>query len=349
MNSPLKSAYENAIAQNIIKNDFDQRVIIEKLDALSDAINKQNSWFSKKRNVCGIYLYGPVGRGKSFLVNLFFNSLTTKKKLKLHFHTFMQQIDAELRKLRITDPLSAVAINLSKSAKVICLDEFLIHDIADAMIIAKLLPYLFKHNIVLVITANTPPDELYLNGLQRREFLPAISLLKENCEVLNLAGNTDYRLKELEELTAYLWPINYENEKKMESEFKFFSLKVQENQVITIQNRKLLCKRLSESAVWFDFDIICNIPRSQLDYLELARKFKVFFISGLMPLNKLSPSRVVLFIKLIDILYDNKNKLILLASIPIDEIYTEGSFITTFERTLSRLKEMGRTQYLTSN
>lgn len=342
--------YENAIADKKITDDIEQRKIIAHLDTLSLKLNKKKSWFRKKGTLRGIYLYGPVGRGKSFLIDLFFDSVKKQRKIRIHFHKFMQQIDSDLRKFQgVADPLKTVAKNLSKHASVICLDEFLVHDIADAMILTKLLPYLIKNNIILVITANTPPDNLYLHGLQRREFLPAIELLKEHCEVLKLQSITDYRLKELKELEAYLWPINKENEEKFEKEFRLFSSNYRNEEKIIIQNRTILCKKISEKAVWFDFDVICNIPRSQLDYLELAQKFKIFFISGVKPLQRLSPSRASLFIKLIDVLYDKKNKLIILATHPINELYVDGSLLSSFERTTSRLYEMGSKEYLVSN
>ncbi len=291
-----------------------------------------------------------MGGGKSFVIDLFFDSVKTQRKIRIHFHKFMQQIDSDLRRLQgVTDPLKIVAKNLSKSARVICLDEFLVHDIADAMILTKILPHLINNNIILIITANTPPDKLYLHGLQRREFLPAIELLKEHCDVLQLQSITDYRLKELKELQAYLWPINKENEAKMEKEFRLFASDFCDEEKIIIQNRTILCKKISEKAVWFDFDVICNIPRSQLDYLELAQKFKIFFISGVEPLDKLNPSRASLFIKLIDVLYDKKNKLIILATHPINKLYVDGILLSSFERTTSRLHEMDSKEYLVSN
>lgn len=345
----ISREYERTIKDNEINDDSGQREIIAVLEPLLQILNKRTLLCFKKTQFKGVYLFGPVGRGKTFLTEIFFKGLKTNKKQRVHFHQFIIEIDNKLRKLQgKPNPLAIIAKQYSKKVKVLIIDEFLIEDIAQALIITQLLPLLVENDIFIVITSNTKPSQLYALGLHRQRFIPTIEFIEKHFNILSLDGEKDYRLEGMEKIEAYIWPYNEVSEEKLLREFEFFSRDFKENVIISIQNRNLLCKKISNAAIWFDFNVICNIPRSEFDYLELAQKFRVFFISGIKPLDN-SAHTAVLFIKLIDILYDKRIKLIMSASVPIENLYSKGALKQDFTRTLSRLQEMRTKKYLTLN
>ncbi|MCP0913920.1 MULTISPECIES: cell division protein ZapE [Legionella] len=346
----ILARYDLAIEQGEITNDPLQRQILPHLQRIADELsNDKRSWLRRgqKKLIPGIYLYGPVGAGKTYLIDLFYDAIGERRKARFHFHHFMQQVDAELRRLQgQQDPLRKIAANLAKTTRVLCLDEFLVHDIADAMILGELLQNLIAQGVILVATSNTRPDDLYLNGLQRIRFLPAIDLLKRHCEVLVLADNRDYRLGRTPLLKAYLTPLSEENEQILNQQFHAISANVSEQTKICIQNREIPCIKYSERAIWFNFDVLCNIPRSQLDYLEIAGRFETVFVSKVPVLSRDDTTKALLFMHFIDVMYDKGVRVILSAAVGIEQLYSEGAVSVSFQRTLSRLHEMQSIDYL---
>lgn len=347
-------AYEKAVTQGDINNDASQRQVLNFMQRLMDELTKpQPSWWqglfslSKKASIKGLYLYGPVGVGKTFLMDLFYQELKESKKARFHFHHFMQQIDAQLRQRQgQKDPLKKIAADLAKTIRVLCFDEFLVHDVAYAMILAELMQALYANGIILVVTSNTLPDNLYLKGVQRKRFLPVINLIKTKCEVLHLIHQKDYRLGRELLLQTYLYPLNAKTEAIMAEQFTELTKKSCENGSLQVQNRAISFIGCSEQVIWFDFKVICNLPRSQLDYLEIADRFDTVFISNIPELTMKDTVFAIMLIHFIDVLYDRGIKLIVSAAKPLDQLYVEGEMIHEFKRTLSRLKEMQAVDYL---
>ncbi|MBN9227605.1 MULTISPECIES: cell division protein ZapE [Legionella] len=342
--------YEAAIHRGEIDDDMLQREILARMQYLADEVKKSNSsWFYPfmKTRVKGVYLYGPVGVGKTYLIDLFYDCLEEKKKARFHFHHFMQQIDSQLRRLQgQKNPLRKIAKELAKTTRLLCFDEFMVHDVAYAMILAELLQALIAHGVILVISSNIPPDDLYRNGVHRKRFLPAIAAIKENCEVLHLNEQRDYRVGRAPLLDAYLFPLNEQTSLIMEKQFALLASEFRENGFITIQNRDIPYLKCAEKSIWFAFDILCNLPRSQLDYLELADKFDTIFLSNIPSLTVNHTLQAIMFIHFIDVMYDRGINIIISAEVALDELYVEGEMKETYMRTLSRLQEMQSVDYL---
>lgn len=341
--------YEKAIASGHIKNDAQQRLILTSMQRLIDELQSSNkSWFSflSSQKTKGIYLYGPVGVGKTYVMDLFYEKIEEPKKARFHFHHFMQQIDAQLRlRQGQKDPLKRIAADLAKNIRLLCFDEFLVHDVAHAMILAELFQALFAKGVILVITANTAPDDLYPNGVQRQRFLPAISLLKTQCEVIGLSYVKDYRIGRQIQMKTYLDPLNRANQAILENQFATLSKNAEENGILCIQSREIPFIKCSKLAVWFDFKSICNLPRSQLDYLEIADRFDTVFVSNIPQLSENDTVAVILLIHLVDVLYDRGIKLIISAAVPLDKLYVAGEMQKEYRRTYSRLQEMQAQDY----
>ena len=346
----LIKEYEAAIAGGNIVEDPSQRAALNRMQNLLDSINAQSdSWLSwlYKKSMYGFYLYGPVGVGKTFLMDLFYAQVNKKQKARFHFHHFMQQIDAQLRRSQgKKDPLRHIAAELAKKVRLLCFDEFLVNDVAHAMILAELLQALFKQGIVLGVTSNTSPENLYLNGIHRERFIPAIKLIQANCQVLAINYKKDYRLGRMPLLEAYLYPLNAETTEKLIKQFAQISPNAQEKGTLMVQNREISFIKCGQRAVWFDFKIICNLPRSQLDYLEIADRFDTIFLSNIPALTSQDTVFAILLIHFIDVLYDRGIRLIISAAVPVELIYIEGEMRKEFQRTLSRLQEMQAADYL---
>ncbi|BCA96756.1 cell division protein ZapE [Legionella antarctica] len=346
----LVAQYEAAILRKDIGNDPLQREILEHMQRLADELKKPKpSWFHwvKHNSIKGLYIYGPVGVGKTYLVDLFYQHVEEKQKARFHFHHFMQQIDTQLRRAQgQKDPLKQIAKDIAKSIRLLCFDEFLVHDVAYAMILAELLQALHAQGVILVISSNTKPDDLYLNGVQRVRFLPAIAVIKTNCEVLLLDENRDYRMGRQPLLDAYLYPLNEATKKTMKQQFLLLANGVREHGCITIQNRDIPFIRRDEKSIWFAFEVLCNLPRSQLDYLEIADKFDSVFVSDIPCLTENHTAQTIMFIHLIDVMYDRGINLIISAEVPLADLYVKGEMKDTFTRTLSRLIEMQSVDYL---
>ena len=295
----------------------------------------------------GVYMFGGVGRGKSFLMDCFYNAVPLKRKTRLHFHEFMREVHRELADLQGTvNPLDELAKRMSKRFRLICFDEFHVADITDAMILHRLLAALFDNGVGFVTTSNFKPDGLYPGGLHRDRILPAIALLNARLEVLNVDNGTDYRRRTLEALRLYHVPNGPVADAAMEDAFNALEETHDEDPILHIEARRILAKRKAGGMVWFDFKTLCGGPRSQNDYLEIASLFHTVFLSDVphMPLRMASEARR--FTWLIDVLYDRRVKLVMSAAVVPSELYTDGPMAHEFPRTVSRLSEMQTQEYL---
>jgi cell division protein ZapE len=292
-------------------------------------------------------MHGGVGRGKSFLMDCFFNAVPLRRKTRLHFHEFMREVHRELAELQGTvNPLDELAKRISKRFRLICFDEFHVADITDALILHRLLSALFENGVGLVTTSNFKPDDLYPGGLHRDRILPAIALLNDKLEVINVDNGTDYRRRTLEALTLYHVPNGPAADAEMEQAFNALVETQDEEPVLNIESRKIWVRRKAGGVVWFDFKSLCGGPRSQNDYLEIATQFHTVFLSDIphMPLRMASEARR--FTWLIDVLYDRRVKLVVSAEVPPVDLYTDGPMAHEFPRTVSRLSEMQTSEYL---
>ncbi len=307
----------------------------------------------------GLYLWGGVGRGKSLLMDLFFKHVPLERKVRLHFHEFMRATHKEMHDLRGTEnPLDEVALRVARRYRLICFDEFHVSDIADAMILERLLRALFASRVGFIMTSNYHPDDLYPNGLHRDRMLPAIELLKEKLDIVQVDGGKDYRQLARGEIQAYLFPFSDRNEQAMQAMFDNFakvSAKVSgtvpdtvpdTSPVLEIEARRINAQKRAGRVIWFDFQTLCGGPRSQNDYLELAAQFDTVFLSGVPCMSAGMSSEARRFTWLVDVLYDHKVKLVILAECPAIELYTEGVLANEFHRTVSRLTEMQSEEYL---
>ena len=294
----------------------------------------------------GVYMYGGVGRGKSFLMDCFYNAVPLRRKTRLHFHEFMREVHRELADLQGTvNPLDALGERMSERYKLICFDEFHVADITDAMILHRLLAALFANGVGLVTTSNFKPDDLYPNGLHRSRILPAIELLNSQLEVISVDNGTDYRTRTLESVKLYHTPLGPEADEAMMQAFNALAEQQDEDPVLNIESRQIRAWRRAGGVVWFNFKTLCGGPRSHNDYLELASQFHTVFLSDVphMPVRMASEARR--FTWLIDVLYDRRVKLIMSADVSPEELYTEGPMVHEFPRTVSRLNEMQSKDY----
>jgi len=295
----------------------------------------------------GVYLYGGVGRGKSFLMDSFYAVVPLRRKTRVHFHAFMRDVHEELKTLtREVDPLATVAQRIARRFRLVCFDEFHVSDIADAMILGRLLTALFSAGVVFVMTSNYPPDDLYPGGLKRENFLPTIKLLHEWLDVIEVDGGVDYRLRTLERVETFHVPAGAVADAAMERTFDAMRNGPDESPQLTIEARPLSARRRAGSAIWFDFDALCDGPRSQRDYLELAQRFAVLFLSGIPVMSADKADLARRFTWLVDILYDHRVKLVASAAAPAEILYLEGRNAREFPRTVSRLTEMRTRDYM---
>ena len=295
----------------------------------------------------GVYLYGGVGRGKSFLMDCFFNAVAIQRKTRLHFHEFMREVHRELRELQGTvNPLDELGVRMAKRFKLICFDEFHIADITDAMILHRLLVAMQNNGIGFVTTSNFRPDELYPDGLHRDRLLPAIDLLNASMQVVNVDNGVDYRGRMLEQAQLYLSPCNEATEVLMQQTFNRLAESPDQDGLLMIEERKLWAKRRAGGLVWFDFKVLCGGPRSQNDFLEIASQFHTVFLSGVPKMEVRMSSEARRFTWLIDVLYDRRVKLVIQADVQPEALYTEGPMAHEFPRTASRLREMQSSEFL---
>jgi len=353
--SPL-TWYQVASQQSAFIRDAAQARAIEHLDRLWTEL----MMFKRKRNRFlgrslrspqlpkGLYFYGGVGRGKSFLMDAFYGCLPYRRKRRVHFHAFMAEIHQRLRGLKSeANPLKAVAAEIAKETRVLCFDEFHVSDIADAMILGRLLENLFNEGVVLVATSNYAPSELYPQGQNRSSFLPTIALIEEKLTILNVDGGEDYRHRTLTAAEVFYIPANDENERKLADLFTQVTAgQVERPSEIEIHGRMLRCKKRTDKAIWFDFRMLCFGPRSQADYLYLSEHYEMIFVSGIEKLSQAERAEARRLTWLIDVMYDYRVKFCATCDVPVGEIYVEGDFAQEFVRTASRLTEMQSQEYL---
>jgi cell division protein ZapE len=295
----------------------------------------------------GVYLWGGVGRGKSFLMDAFFAAVPVLRKTRLHFHEFMRSVHHELDEVKGTpDPLDEVARRIAKRHRLICFDEFHVSDIADAMILHRLLVKLFDLNVGLVMTSNYAPDDLYPDGLHRDRLLPAIALLKERLDIVHVDGGIDYRQRAMEQIEAYLTPWGAGAEATLAAAFDRIAEVDDEDPVLDIESRRIRARRRAGGVVWFDFAVLCGGPRSHTDYLEIAARFHTVLLSNIPCMSAGQASEARRFTWLVDVLYDHRVKLVASAEAPPDQLYTAGVLSNEFARAASRLVEMQSREYL---
>jgi len=348
--------YAEGVASARWEDDPAQRAVLVHLDRIQSELvaAEKTKWWQRLRTtppVRGLYLYGSVGRGKTFLVDLFFESLPFQAKLRRHFHRFMQEVHAELNRLKgHEDPLVAVAAHFAAEARVFCLDEFFVTDIGDAMILGNLLKHLFARGVTLITTSNIVPKELYKDGLQRERFLPAIDLLEKNCEIVPLPSAQDYRLRALTQAGIYFTPLGDAAEHALADCFERIVPPESPpgDAAIEINGRVIPVKRQNDGAIWFDFAAICEGPRAVADYIEIGQSFHTVLVSGVPQFADFSASEDAArrFVNLVDEFYDRGVNLVLSAAVPIPELYRGRRLKFEFTRTESRLIEMQSREYL---
>ncbi|HKO89460.1 MAG TPA: cell division protein ZapE [Burkholderiales bacterium] len=295
----------------------------------------------------GIYLWGGVGTGKSLLMDLFYLTVRLNRKRRVHFHHFMRDVHREMDTLKgQSDPLEEVSIRIAKRYRLICFDEFHVNDIADAMILGRLLEGTMSRGVVYCMTSNYHPEELYANGLQRERFLPTIALIKERLDIVHVDSGIDYRRRTMEQLQVYHTPINADTDAALLATFKRVAEAEEENQPLDVEGRVIPYVRRAGSVVWFKFDALCGGPRSQLDYLDLAKRFHTIIVSHVPRMTEDDVDKARRFTLLVDVLYESKVKLIVSAEVPANALYVKGPLSHEFARTVSRLHEMESAEYL---
>lgn len=354
----MKDDYLKAISAHGYEADEAQLQVVDLLGALQKQLESGASIADRFRRLLpgskeargprGIYLYGDVGRGKTFLMDLFFAGLDVKRKQRIHFHRMMRDIHTRLKSVaEESDPLEKVAADIARETRVLCFDEFFVSDIGDAMILGRLLDGLFRRGVTLIATSNSRPADLYRDGLQRDRFLPAIELLEQHTHVIELTGGVDYRLRLLQKAGTYLTPIDESSTDRLRHYFAdIASGETEEQHVLQVLGRDIITVRCAKGIVWFDFHEICDGPRSQDDYIEIARWYPTVIVSGIPILTKENENAARRFIALVDEFYDRRVKLIVSAATRADALYRGERLAFEFQRTTSRLTEMQSDDYL---
>ncbi|NDY90717.1 cell division protein ZapE [Ideonella livida] len=351
----VRQLYEATLQERGYKADEAQ---LRAIDALERCENEWTAYLARRSNALtkmlvkppiprGVYMYGGVGRGKSFLMDCFFQSVPLKRKTRLHFHEFMREVHRELQELKgVRDPLDELGRRIARRYRLICFDEFHVADVTDAMILHRLLDSLFANRVSIVTTSNFHPDGLYPNGLHRDRILPAIELLKDKMQVLNVDAGNDYRRRTLMHVQLYHTPLGEVADRAMKAAFEEIAESRDEAPLLHIEHREIRALRRAGGVVWFDFQTLCGGPRSQNDYLEIASRFHTVMLSNVpeMPVRLASEARR--FTWLVDVLYDRRCKFIVSAAVPPEQLYTEGPMAHEFPRTVSRLNEMQSQEFL---
>ncbi|AGQ33004.1 AFG1-like ATPase [Serratia liquefaciens] len=365
--SPL-SRYQRLLAAGEYQADEVQRQAVTQLDHIYQALQQipavsapagglrgklsrllgKSSETAKQRPVQGLYMWGGVGRGKTWLMDMFFHSLPGDRKLRLHFHRFMLRVHEELTELQGQEnPLEIIADGFKAQTDVLCFDEFFVSDITDAMLLATLLQALFARGITLVATSNIPPDDLYRNGLQRARFLPAIDLINEYCDVMNVDAGIDYRLRTLTQAHLYLTPLDEQTRQTMDQMFvKLAGKKGEAAPVLQINHRPLQVIHAVDGVLAVDFHTLCEEARSQLDYIALSRLYHSVILYNVRVMGPLKENTARRFLALVDEFYERHVKLVIAAEASMFEIYQGERLKFEYQRCLSRLQEMQSEEYL---
>ena len=354
--------YQQDLARGIILEDAAQLRAVTELEKihqflLQKWLRPKSRWQKLRQKLGsydvqipqGLYLWGGVGRGKTYLMDLFYHSLPGPRKTRMHFHRFMLMVHGKLAEEKGNkNPLKRVAFEIAKEVDIICFDEFFVSDIGDAMILANLLEELFFLNVILVATSNIVPDKLYEFGLQRQKFVPAIALIERHTQVMNVDGGIDYRLRSLNKAAVYYWPLTKENEAALTELYKKLTgaQHSESGKMLDVQGRVLKAKCWSEGLVWFDFETLCGGPRAAADYIELAQQFHTVFISDIPILHEHSDDKTRRFITLIDEFYDHNVILVVTAETGLEELYQGRDLSFPFARARSRLLEMQTQEYI---
>jgi cell division protein ZapE len=347
--------YEKELQTRGYQSDPAQRAAV---DRLQRCFEEWSEYKSRRSNAFkkllihpdlprGVYMWGGVGRGKSFLMDSFFTVAPLYRKTRLHFHEFMREVHRELEELKgQADPLDELARRIAKRYRLICFDEFHVSDIADAMILYRLLDKMFENGVQFVMTSNYDPDTLYPDGLHRDRMLPAIELIKAKLDVINVDAGIDYRQRTLAQVEVYHTPLDAASDKALRAAFGSLAAVPDESPILRIEKRELKALRKADGVVWFDFATLCGGPRSQNDYLELASRFHAVVLSGVPQMSARMASEARRFTWLIDVFYDHKVKLLMSAAVPPEQLYTDGPMANEFARTVSRIVEMQTKEYL---
>jgi len=351
----VQESYQHALSVRGFSSDAAQQRAVDRLQrAYQEWVDyraQRSSSFKRLINrpdvPRGVYLWGGVGRGKSFLMDSFYSVVPLVRKTRVHFHEFMRDVHRQLDELKgVADPLDYVARNIAKKYRLICFDEFHVSDIADAMILYNLLSALFSNGVSFVMTSNYDPDLLYPDGLHRDRMLPTIALLKEKLDVLNVDAGVDYRKRALEQVDSYYTPLSAAADAALRSAYAKIAECADEDPHVRIEGREIRCLRRAGSIIWFDFATLCGGPRSQNDYLEIASRFHTVVLSGIPAMSAGQSSEARRFTWLIDVFYDHKVKLLMSAEVAPEELYTQGMLSNEFHRTVSRIIEMQSREYM---
>jgi cell division protein ZapE len=354
---PVFNAYQTLLTQRGYTADAAQLAAVNSLETLHAQLAERErergslfkKLFSKPQTPRGIWLWGGVGRGKSFIMDCFYDTVESSLKTRIHFHEFMRSIHSELKLLQGTrDPLDTVAKNVAKKYPLLCFDEFHVSDVADAMILHRLLDGLFKHGVVFVMTSNYAPDLLYPDGLHRERIFPAIALLKANLDIVNVDAGIDYRRQTLANVPAYFHPCDKAALETLNQTFSALAECADETPELHIENRVIQAQRKAGSVLWCDFAQLCGSARSQNDYLDIATQFHTVILTHVPQLKASQASEARRLTWLIDVLYDHKVKLLIAADGAPETLFVEGRFANEFHRTVSRMIEMQSEQYLTA-
>jgi cell division protein ZapE len=343
--------YEQSLARRGFVSDPAQWRAVERLQRLYE---EWSAYKDKRSNALkrllvhpdlpkGVYLWGPVGRGKSFLMDAFFLCVPLVRKRRVHFHHFMREIHRELDELRGTeDPLAAVAERTAERYRLICFDEFHVSDIADAMILGRYLEQVMSRGVEFVMTSNYPPEGLYPNGLQRERFLPAIEFIQQRLDVVSVDNGTDYRRLKMERMKVY----HVGSDAPLGAIFDELRDVEEEKQPLDVEGREIAYRKRAGGLVWFDFDVLCGGPRSYADYVDLAKRFHTVMLSNIPRLSAKDSDAARRFTWLVDVFYDDRVNLIIAAAAEPEQLFTEGEHAAEFQRTVSRLHEMQSVEYL---
>ncbi|WP_165312240.1 cell division protein ZapE [Vibrio ziniensis] len=358
-----KQRYEQDLKRSDFQQDEAQAMAVNALDELyhqlinymNTPVVKPSRWqklLGKKEEKPqlpkGLYFWGGVGRGKTYLMDTFFDALPTDKKMRVHFHRFMYRVHDELKLLDdVSDPLEIIADKFSQEAVIICFDEFFVSDITDAMILGTLFQALFHRGVVLVATSNIPPHDLYRNGLQRARFLPAIALIEKHCQILNVDSGVDYRLRTLQQAEIYHYPLDIKASENLDKYYGQLAASEKPKQhKIEVNHRTIDVIEANDGLLYASFEQLCQTARSQNDYIELSKLYHTVLLAEVKQMERSIDDAARRFIALVDEFYERNVKLIISAEVPLDELYTHGQLEFEFKRCQSRLIEMQSHDYL---